>query len=324
MKKTLSTILLLLLFSYSLPARDGDGGYAGAFLRMGIGARAKALGDAHTAIPEGAISAIYNPALLPHLKNRQLALSVAFLPLDRKLNYIGYAQSLNPPVGKDEEEIPLKAGFALAWIHAGVDDIDGRDGSGNPIGEFSNSENAFYLSFALSPSPLFSIGVSGKVLYNRFPGIAQEDKAVTSTGFGLDVGAYLTPIKNLMFGIALRDNNSKYTWNTGDLWDLGTSTTYKFPKIFRGAIAWRIPQEWLLLTAEIEDSEKQLRRYHAGAEFSYKHMGAIRIGYDENQPTFGLALFGDILGMSSSINYAFGSEESGAGTQHIFTWDFNL
>lgn len=324
MKKTFYIFLFAVFMSVPVFASDGDGGYAGAFLRMGIGAKAKSMGDAYTAIPEGAMAGIYNPALLPHLQERQAMVSFAFLPLDRKLDYIGYAQSLHPKHGDEEDGNPLSAGFSVAWIHAGVDNIDGRDGSGNHIGTFSNSENAFYLSFAVSPAPIFSIGVSGKVLYNRFPGIGQKDAAITSTGFGIDLGAFLTPVKNLMFGVVLRDNMSKYTWNTDKLWERGTSTTYKFPKVMRGAITYRIPQQWLLLSAEIENSKEQNPRYHFGAEISHKQIGALRLGYDAGSPTFGLGFFVRLFGRDASINYAFIAANEGPGADHIFSWTFNL
>jgi len=324
MRKYAILVSLFVLLTTTLFAKDGDGGYAGAFLRMGMSARAKALGDAYSAIAEGAVAGFYNPALLPHLKERQLALAIAFLPLDRSLDYIGYAQSLRPKFSEDDSERPLAAGFSLAWIHAGVDNIDGRDFSGNHTADYSNDEHAFYLSFALSPAPIFSVGVSGKVLYNRLPGMTQEDKALTSTGFGIDFGLYLTPVNNLSFGLVAKDKLSKYTWNTDKVYERGTTTTYKFPQVYRGAVAYRIPQKWLLLTAEIEDSKEQLRRYHVGAEFSYQDAGALRIGFDENVPTFGMGLFGDFFGVQSSINYAFLSEDSGAGSEHLFTWTFNL
>ncbi len=321
MKKIL-ILFCITFFAGQLLAKDGDGGYAGAFLRMGMGARAKAMGDAYTAVPEGAVAGFYNPALLPHLKNRQLSLSFAFLPLDRKLDYVGYAQSLQP--GKDEDEQPFKAGFAAAWVHAGTDNIDGRDSNGNHTTYFSNSENAFYLSFAISPSSILSFGVSGKVLYNRFPNVENDDGALTSTGFGMDFGAFLTPIPNVMCGLVIKDHMSKYSWNTDNVWDRGTSTVNNFPKTTRFGVACRIPQQWLLISADVENSKEQNPCYHVGCELSYLDIGAIRIGFDENYPTFGIGLSGNILGVRANVNYAFVDTGDAPGQDHIFSWTFDL
>lgn len=324
MKTFLTAILIIILYSTFALSSDGDGGYAGAFLRMGMGARAKAMGDAFAAIPEDAIAGFYNPALLPHLKKRQAMLSFAFLPLDRKLDYLGYAQSLHPKVSEEDGAKPLSAGFAVAWVHAGVDNIYGTDSNGNHIGDFSNAEHAFYLSFAISPTPFFSVGLSGKVLYNRFPKIAQEDAPVSSQGFGVDFGAYLNPVSNLTLGLVLRDNMSKYTWNTDKLWERGTSTTNRFPKVTRAAIAYRIPQQWLLAIAEVEDSKEQNPRYHFGAELSYQQMGAVRFGLDNGLPTFGLGFFSELLGHRAGLNYAFVAAGDAPSADHVFSWTFEF
>ena len=301
-------------------AENGDGGYAGAFLRMGMGARAKALGDAYTAVPEGAVSGFYNPALLPHLERRYLDISFAFLPLDRHLDYIAYAQSLVPPA--EDGDNPLKAGFSLAYIRAGVDHIDGRDFSGNSIGDFSHSEHAFYLSFGLCPLPFLSVGVSGKVLYSRFPSLGQDDSAISSTGFGLDVGAFAVPLPNLTIAAVLHDNLSKYTWNTDKVWERGTSTTYAFPQILRAGISYRLPKDWLLITAEMENSAEQNPRYHVGAELYAQDVGALRIGWDHDLPTFGIGFKMSLFGHQTGLDYAYVAAGDSPRADHIFNWSF--
>ena len=318
-------IYSLLIFFTTVPllAANGDGGYAGAFLRIGMGARAKAMGDCHTALPTDAISGFYNPALLPHLENRSVTVSMSFMPLDRSLDYIGYAQSLQPG-SEGGERPPLKAGFSLAWIRAGVDNIDGRDFSGNHTQMYSHSEHAFYLSFALSPAKSFSLGVSGKVIYNRFPEMDREENAVTSQGFGIDIGAFYTPFSSLMIGVVTRDNISKYSWNTDKVWERGTSITDHFPKIIRSAVAYTFPGEWLLASAEVETSDKQNPRYHVGAEFNLGDFGALRLGMDHDLPTFGLGISTRVFGHLTFLNYAFIASGDAPDPDHVFSWTFNL
>ncbi len=322
MKKSI-TCFIILVNVWLAQARNGDGGYAGAFLRMAIGARAQALGDAYSAVPQGAVAGMYNPALLPHLRHRQLTLSYGHLPLDRSTSYIGFAIPLQPKQSEDGMGL-LKAGFSLAWLRAGVDNIDGRDMSGNSIGAFSNSENAFYFSFAMAPLPQLSIGISAKVLYNRMPNLANDNSAVTSKGFGIDIGAYYSPLTDLSLALVLRDNNSKYTWNTDKLWDRGTSTTYKFPRVWRAAAAYRIPQKWLLVTAELEDSKEQNPRIHVGAEFSYQEIGAVQLGLDDARPCFGLQFGAYLFDRRTTLNYAYVFADEGPGADHLFSWGFEF
>lgn len=324
MKRIVICMTGFLIMAQGVAAGNGDGGYAGAFLRMGIGARAKAMGDAFSAIPEDAFSGIYNPALLPHLPGRQAAVSFAFLPLDRKLDYVGYAQPLQPKRGDDGERAPMRAGFAVAWIHAGVDGIDGRDLAGNHTRDYSFSENAFYLSFALSPHEKFALGVSGKVLYSRMPDIQSDNSALTSSGFGLDVGAYFTPFTDLHLGVVLRDNMSRYTWNTEKVWERGTSVTDKFPRVMRAAVAYRTPLRWLLVSGEVEESKEQNPRYHFGAEAALPQIGALRLGLDAGHLTFGLGFGFKVLGTDMGLNYAYVAPDEAPGADHIFSWHFGF
>ncbi|MBN1480201.1 hypothetical protein EH223_19770 [candidate division KSB1 bacterium] len=312
------------LLRSALATSSGDGGYAGAFLRMGFEARTKALGDAFTGVPEGAVAGVYNPATLPNLATRQAILSTSFLPLDRHLNYIGFALPIRPKAKEGSPGQPLHAGIAVGWINAGVDNIDGRDRSGNRTGSLSNAENAFFMSFALKPSSYFSIGLSGKILYNRIPDIAEENSALTSSGFGIDIGAYSNPLPGLMLGLVLRDNMSKYSWNTDKVYERGTSTIYKFPKIVRAGMAYRIPQQWLLLVADLETSDVQNPRYHFGAEFEYKQIGALRLGLDHDTPTFGLGLYAKLFGKQSVFNYAFMPGLEALAPDHVVSWTFDF
>lgn len=324
MKKVNWLASLLMLLACSAVASDGDGGYAGAYLRMGIGARAKSMGDAFSAVAEDAFAGVYNPALLPHLSGRQAALSYAFLPLDRKLDYIGYAQPLRPKSEEGEERAPLSAGFALAWIHAGVGGIEGRDLAGNYTQEYSFSENAFFLSFALSPAERLSFGVNGKILYGRMPGLNNDESAITSMGLGVDFGAYYALFKDLSLAVVLRDNLSKYTWNTEKVWERGTSVNDKFPRTTRLAVAYRPPMQWLLLTAETEDSKQQNPRYHFGAEASWRDVGALRLGLDDGQLVFGLGIAMQVYGKRMGLSYAYAAPGDAPRADHIFSWNLSM
>jgi len=323
MKKSMKIYLLILMIGAgTLMASEGDGGYAGAFLRMGIGARAKSLGDAVTALPEDAFAGVYNPAMLTQLKGRNAAISSALLPLDRHLDYIGFAMPLRPKADPESGRRPMRAGLAVAWIRAGVDQIDGRDFSGNHTQDYSYGENAFFLSFALSPMEKFSFGLSGKVLYCRFPGLNGDNSTLSSSGFGVDLGAFYHPVEPLTLGLVLRDQISKNTWNTEKLWERGTSTVDKYPKTLRAAFTCRTPWRWLLLAGDYEDSHETNPRYHAGAEATLPQVGALRLGLDHDHLTFGLGVFVKLLGAQVSVNYAYAAPTVEPGADHIFSWHF--
>ena len=134
---------LLAILGIAVPLYAGtNAGLAGAFLRLGLGARALAMGDVGVALPASGYGIYYNPASLPHLERMTLLTSYSLLPLDRQLNFVGFAAPLHPLAGRAGEA--MNAGVGLGWIGANSGDIDARDNDGNQIGTFSNSENAFY------------------------------------------------------------------------------------------------------------------------------------------------------------------------------------
>ncbi|MDZ7315309.1 MAG: hypothetical protein ONB24_04215 [candidate division KSB1 bacterium] len=313
----------MLLGNAAWCAVGADGGYAGAFLRMGFEARSKSLGDAFVAVPEGAGAGVYNPGALPQLSGPQLMMSLSFLPLDRSLDFVGFALPIRPQSGNSGAR-PLNAGLMVGWLHAGVDHIDGRDFAGNRTQELSNSEHAFFMGFAVAPSERLSFGVSGKILYNRIPDIAEEGGALTSRGLGIDFGVFFRAMSGLTFGAAVKNNMAKYTWNTDKVYERGTSTTYALPRTLRVGAAWRIPQQWLLVVADVESSDKQNPRYHFGAEATLHRLAAVRLGLDHGKPTFGFGVRSRLFGKQAELNYAFVPTLEALSPDHVFSWTIDF
>ena len=103
----------------------GNGGYAGGYLRIGMGPTGQALGNSGTAYMEPVPSSIYyNPALLTKFADRSFELGLSSMSLDRHFHYLAYAT-------------PLKGTAAIGayYIKSGVDNITGRDNTGQKTGE---------------------------------------------------------------------------------------------------------------------------------------------------------------------------------------------
>ena len=303
---------------------DGSAGQAGAFLRMGIGARATGLGGGLTGLTDDGAVGYYNPAALPFLSSPQLTFSLAILPLDRHLNYIGFATRLRPKSKQRAQHSEMEAGIALGWINAGVEDIDLRDSNGVPQGSYSNSEHAFYFSFALKPWSWASIGFSAKVLYNRFPKLAEEEKALTAKGFGLDFGVFINPRLNsfwrrLTIGCVIQDVKSKYTWNTEKLWDKGTSTINHFPQIWRFGAAYHI-LNGPLLVLDLHHNQVQGWKVHGGAEYLYRQLLVGRVGYNQDRFVFGLGFRFSIWRYMAQLDYAYDANPVTPWAEQYITW----
>ena len=319
------TILLAFLFIALKNIHADDGILAGAFMRMGLGARANAMGNAYTGVAEGTVAAYYNPGGIPFLESRQVMLSYRFLSLDRNFNYIGFATGVRPKVEEESGEVALNAGLAISWIHAGVDNIDGRDFAGNHYQDFSNSEHAFALSFGVMPiTNVLAIGLTGKVLYNRIPDIGDDNAAISDFGLGVDLGVLFKPLPYVSVGFTVKDINAKYDWKTDKVWEKDIDKIDRFPQTFRGGIAVRYPYPWLLLAFDLEKNNQQDMKYFLGTEALFQNKFAARAGLNNGSLTLGGGYIFELFKRPVQIQYAFVTKKYDVAAEHIFSWVFNL
>ena len=312
------SLIILLIFSPSIFAIDGY--YAGSFLRMGVGARANAMGGAFTGIAEGTEAAFYNPAGIPMLQSRQLSLSYRFLSLDRTFNYIGFATGIRPKVDEETGERAIKGGLAVSWIQASVDNIDGRDFAGNHYQDFSNSENAFAFTFGIMPTDFLAVGFTAQVFYNRFPDMGDDDATISDTGLGVDIGVLVKPLPYLSVGLAVKNINARYNWKTDKLWEKDIEKIDRFPRIIRIGLALRYPYPWLLFAADFENDEIMGSKYFLGAEANLLKEFYLRCGLNNGSPTFGAGYLFKLFSRQTQIQYAFVTKKYDADSEHIFTW----
>lgn len=320
-------IVLLCCVPLFVQADDvGRGGQAGSFVRMGTGARILGMGGGGAALGDDAYAAIYNPAGLVFIQGKQVTASLSSMALDRKLHYIGYAQSLGKiPTAENvkSKRPPFRAGFALGWLSAGVDQIDARDFDGAQIGTLSMSEHAFYFSFAIQPAPFLGIGFSGKALYSRFPGILDDGGAMSSTGFGFDMGLSIRPLPSVSFGLVVQDLRSKYTWNSQDLYEQGTQTLDRFPRVMVAGVAFR-PHPRLLLNANIHKTALCPAVFRGGIEAECLPGLFLRGGYNEDALAAGGGYRLEWQGKRIQIDYAYVPDPVAPRGDHVFSWSFEF
>ncbi|MBI3298899.1 MAG: PorV/PorQ family protein [Elusimicrobia bacterium] len=189
----MKTLALLLLFA--APARGAE---TAAFLDLGIGARALALGGAYTALGEDAHSLYWNPAGLAALKRREAAVSHAELALRTRHDFLAFAY-------------PTERGtFAGGLTHLSHGELEGRDALGRPTGGFEASDTAVSLAYA-AKGGLADYGVAVKYIRGHI-GSAEAQ------GVGLDAGLRRA-LGALTLGAALRNvgRGLKYDTERDDL-----------------------------------------------------------------------------------------------------------
>lgn len=232
-------ILILMMTAVTFQYADAQiGSYAGAFSRMGFGARGMSMGNSVSSDIFGDVSGIYNPALATFQNDGKLDIGYTFLSLDRKLNFVGFTKKFKLP-NQDEGG----AGITLAWINAGVSDIDGRDNDTRQIGEFSTFENQFYLGTSFILSDQLSIGVGFKLYY------AKLFEEITTSSFAIDLGGIYRANKYLAIGITFKDLGAKYEWQTTSIYGAnGNSTEDKFPKMLEISGTYLLPKNYGIIS----------------------------------------------------------------------------
>lgn len=281
------------------------GGYVGSFVRVGLGARARAMGGAFVGFASDIYSGYYNPAGLPDLETREVTFSYRNLALDREFLYTGFAAKLPP-----------SAGLMIGWLHAGVNNIDGRDSAGNHTQSISNNQNAFLIAFGLQVSEKINIGVGGTLLRESFP----ELSGIDANGFGLNVGILTKPVRNLSIGASIRDVKARYSWNSESLYERGSSTTDLFPVVYTVGAGWFYERISTTLVLDVFKNSKSDTGYHVGFENSNIDRFTIRGGINNGDLTAGFGIVFPFVKSTGYLNYAFEMIDNDPETSQILTF----
>jgi hypothetical protein len=187
--------------------------YSNEFLKIGVGARAAAMGNAMTGIVDDATAGYWNPGglgLAPEAPEVALMHSEYFAGI-AKYDYIGFAM----PIGENRR-------FGASFIRLGVDDIPNTlnlvDPNGNidfsAVETFSVADLGVLLSVSQRFEALGGLDVGANVkVVNRSVG-----KFASAWGFGLDVGARWNK-GPLALGLMLSDVTSTF-----NAWSINTET----------------------------------------------------------------------------------------------------
>ncbi len=309
MKRFSWAIVPLLLCAHSGPAQTA--GRAGAFARMGFGARGIGMGNAMTAVIQGDILSYYNPAAPAFGTVRHAGVSFGLLSLDRYLNFLNFTQPIEPT-----------GGLSVGLINAGVRDIDGRDSDGEQSGLYSTYENQATLSFSNRVDEHVSIGVTIKLYHSKL----FDD--VTTTTVGFDGGILVRPAGPVTVGFVLQDIGSKYKWNTKDVNSDGRETDDKFPMLKRLGIAYSLADESGVIAVDLEHTSGGSVVVRSGIEYTPDPHVSFRGGVDRIdlgdsgtgvKPAFGFTVVKPVDGWTPSLSYAFSAESFAPRGYHMIT-----
>lgn len=288
--------LFMLVVGYSQIAIAKDFNHNLPMLRMGVGARALAMGGAHVAVANDATAGYWNPAALSQIEKVSIASMIAAnMSEDRKYNYLAVA-------GKFDF-----GAIGFSWLNSGTSDLMGYDESGQQTNSFDWNDHVFLFSYG-NQMENFQVGFNFKVVYSKAD--AQDD--YSSTGVGFDAGVKYAINDMVHLGVTAQDLGTKVG---GD----------EIPATFRvgGAV---MPVEGFTIPVDIEKNQNKSELVlRTGAEYAYmfaeEYWAAVRGGVNDGEFTFGAGL---TIMNRYSIDYAYVSEQSDAfGENHRVSLSLN-
>jgi len=315
------------------------GAQAGAYSRMGFGARGIAMSNGLVADVSGFASPYYNPALAPFTAEQNIEGTVALMSMDRQLQFLQFSTPLQP-----------RAGIAAGLIHAGVGSIDGRDASGYHTQDYSTDEFAVFVAFGSRLTERLAAGVAFQIFRADF-----FEGLTASNSIGIDLGVLFQATEALSVGLALDDLLARYTWDTSGVFgSSGKTTRDNFPVRLRLGISHSLLDARARISAEYEtrftssefrqsdirviggapvettESERLLRhagQVRLGGEYLFNDVFGIRAGLDQVTPNevggvkpgLGFTLAYPVGNLKLRADYAFVVEPYAVGTLHFVT-----
>lgn len=284
MKKILLLVLSLTLLAGLSSAQEfAKVGTAGAqFLKIGVGSRGIAMGEAYDAVCNDVSSIFWNPAGLAFVKGQSAMVGHANWIADIKYDAGAYAYNLGP-IGV--------VGLSFAYLNSGdIEEttVEMQEGTGS---YFNTSNLMFGASFARMLTDRFSLGGNLKYVEEKLA----DEKA---TAWGVDLGIlYYTGFKSLRLGMSIRNFGPELQFSgtyrdyDNGAWVMDATTgkpqekeylPYHMPMTFKISLAYDLIEkenQFLTLAADLAHPNDNVEKLNLGAEYKLMNMLALRLGY---------------------------------------------
>lgn len=255
MKRIVAALVFVLVgagWCWSAEIHDSAGATGMAFLKMGIGGRASAMGGAYSSVSGDATAGYWNPAGLIGIEGKDVALMHTVWLQGIRGEYAGLA------VGNGRRTV----GVSMTLQTAG--DLERREGPTlEPLGTFGVYDVALTCSYAQRLKPWMDFGVNLKALYEKI-------HIESASGWAMDIGLLLDiPVEGLQCSFVLRH--------------LGATNKMKaepihLPTEIRAGGSYRL-RDRLLASIDVSLPNDYWTRVHLGLEYRIGRLLALRTGY---------------------------------------------
>ncbi|MFQ6608989.1 MAG: PorV/PorQ family protein [Fidelibacterota bacterium] len=208
LRKTSVFIVIIMVLVGQLPAAadisetfTAKVGFVGAqFLKIGVGARGFAMGDAMETIADDASAVFWNPAGLTLAQGRTAFIAQTAWLADIEHTALAFAMPLS--------RLPGNVAFSAVSLNSPdmlVTSVEDQEGD---LGQTFNAVNyAIGIGYGIKLTDKFSFGAHWKIIHENYAnGLGEADGYGTGTTWAVDVGTlFLTGYKSLRLGMSIRN-----------------------------------------------------------------------------------------------------------------------
>ncbi|NOQ97841.1 MAG: PorV/PorQ family protein [Calditrichae bacterium] len=311
MRNTLILILFIfihqVIYAQLLPNLGGQrvGTSAAQFLKIGVGPRAEAMGQAYIAIANDAEALFYNPAGISQFDKNEVFFSNTQWIVDIQLEYLGLVYHLD---GVNT------VGLAVTYLH--TEEMEETTelfpyGTGN---FFRYADALIGLSYSRKMTDKFSFGISVKYMHETLA-------ELTMSSLLFDLGTYYkTGWKSIRFAVAVPHfggdmaPSGSFTYKNLDNEQITKSDFQKFPPpiLFRIGVAGELYQtenNMISGSVQLNHPNDNVENVNFGLEYWWRKTFALRAGFatartEENFST-GFGLLIPLKGIGVGVDYSF-------------------
>lgn len=264
----LAVLLLLPLSAEGAQIFEKVGTLGGQSLKIGVGARAAAMGDAYVALSDDATAVYWNPAGIARMSGQSISLNHTSWPANILFDQAAYVFNI--------KWIPGMLGVNVRALTMSRDIVRTTylpEGTGDT---FDAGEWAYGLSYARALTDKFSAGFSVNYIQT---GLDDVKGSSTTFDFGTlyDVG-----VMGAKIGMSIQNIGSDMTF---------IDEKVKMPVYFRVGGSFDVMQQGdnrLIAAAEFTHPPDNSEKLNVGAEYGFHDYLFLRGGYKLNYDTQGL------------------------------------
>ncbi|MCB4792091.1 MAG: PorV/PorQ family protein [Elusimicrobia bacterium] len=278
----LLTIISIIMLPALVYAVDNDAGTSSfQFLKIGVGARQAALGDAFSAVDNDVNAIFWNPAGIGRTIKPQLSFS------------------RNQWLGEIDEQCvagcyPTRYGtFGVGAMYLSMNDLIGYDidSLGNPvkISDFTSRDMAGIISYGIKAGNL-SLGVNAKM-------VQEEIETMVAKGSLMDAGIQFRIKHHTTLGLSVQNIGPSIKF---------IERSESVPLNIKAGIASRFINENFLIVADVNKSSDGELQPCVGVEYTIHNIVAFRAGYNnKNSLSSGITMGAGFSFSGWIIDYAF-------------------